>query len=219
VENQESKITDQRSESGLAFAFCIVILDFLLVLLAGCGVGSERKDPSELKVEALEREKAKIAAQAEQCQVENAQLQEQLNAMAALPKDSHENLYKLIDVKISRYTGFYDQDQDGKREKLFVYLQPIDANGDIVKAAGMVSVELWNLDNPADQALIGQWQVPPAELYKLWVSGFVSNYRLPLDVAVTPELLARPLTVKIAFTDYLTGEVFRNQQIVKSRTE
>jgi hypothetical protein len=196
-----------------------VLFVLATILLAGCGIGSERRDPSELKIEALQREKAEIAAQAEQCQVENAQLHEQLKAMAALPKDSHEDLYKLIDVRISRYTGFYDQDQDGKREKLLVYLQPIDANGDIVKAAGTVSVELWNLDNPADQALIGQWQVPPAELYKLWVSGLVSNYRLPFSVAVTPELLARPLTVKVAFTDYLTGEVFRNQQIVKSRAD
>jgi len=196
-----------------------VLLVLAAVPLAGCGIGSERKDPRELKVEALQREKAQIAAKAEQCQVENAQLQEQIKAMAALPKDSREDFYKLTNVRIARYAGFYDQDRDGKREKLFVYIQPIDANGDIVKAAGMVSVELWNLNNPGDQALIGQWQVQPAELHKLWVSGLVSNYRLPFSVSVTPELLAQPLTVKITFTDYLSGEIFRNQQVVRPRPE
>ncbi|MBN1509635.1 MAG: hypothetical protein JW955_22500 [Sedimentisphaerales bacterium] len=196
-----------------------MLLVLAAMLPAGCGIGSERKDSRDLKVEALEQEKAQIAARAEHCQVENAQLQEQLKAMAALPKDGPESFYKLTDVKISRYTSFYDQDQDGKREKLLVYIQPIDTDGDIVKAAGVVSVELWNLDNPADQALIGQWQVQPAELHKLWVSGLVSNYRLPFRVSVTPEMLAQPLTVKITFTDYLTGETFRNQRMVKVRPE
>jgi hypothetical protein len=196
-----------------------VLLVLAAIPLAGCGIGSERRDPRELKVEALQREKAEIAAKAEQYQVENSQLQEQLKAMAALPKDSRENFYKLTNVQIARYTGFYDQDQDGKREKLFVYIQPIDANGDIVKAAGIVSVELWNLNNPSNQALIGQWQVQPPELHKLWVSGLVSVYRLPFDVSVTPELLAQPLTVKITFTDYLTGEIFRNQQVIRARPE
>ena len=196
-----------------------VLLMLAAGLLAGCGVGTERKDPLELKVEALEQEKAELARSAEQCQVENEQLRQQVKAMAALPRDSHENPYKLASVRITRFTGFYDVDKDGRREKLLVYLQPVDENGDIVKAAGTVSVELWNLNKPGDQAVIGQWQIKMAELHKLWVHALVSNYRLPLDVSVTPELLAQPLTIKITFADYLTGEIFRDQQVIPPRPE
>jgi hypothetical protein len=38
-------------------------------------------------------------------------------------------------------------------------------------------------------------------------------------MSVTPELLAQPLTIKITFTDYLTGEIFRDQQVIPPRPE
>lgn len=192
-----------------------MFLALAAILLSGCGIGSERKSPLELKVEALQQEKSQLAKKVEQCQVENVQLQEQVKAMAALPKDAKENPYKLTGVRIARFTGFYDKDGDGRQEKLLVYLQPIDENGDIVKAAGTAHVQLWNLEDPNGQALLGQWQVRPAELHKCWISALVSDYRIILDVSATPELLAQPLTVKVTFTDYLTGEIFRDQHVIK----
>jgi hypothetical protein len=194
-----------------------VLLALTAILLTGCGIGSERKPPLELKVEALQQEKADLAGNVEQCRVENAQLQQQVKAMAALPKDGRESFYKLTSVRLARFTGFYDRDKDGKREKLLVYIQPIDADGDIIKAAGIVNVQLWNLNNPADHALLGEWQVQPDELRKLWVSALVSDYRLPFDMSMTPELLAQPLTVNVVFTDYLSGETFHDQMAIEPR--
>jgi hypothetical protein len=188
-------------------------------LLAGCGIGSARKPPLEMKVEALQQEKAQLARSAEQCQVENEQLRQQIKALAALPKDRSENPYTLTSVRLTRFTGFYDTDKDGKREKLLVYVQPIDESGDVIKAAGIMNVELWNLNKPGDQAVVGRWQIQMAELRKLWVNAIVSNYRLPFDVSVTPELLTQPLTIKITFTDYLSGEIFRDQQVIPPRPQ
>jgi len=196
-----------------------VLLVLTAILSAGCGIGSERKHPLELKVEALQREKAELAGSLEQCQVENEQWQQQVKAMAALPKDSGENPYKLASVRIARFTGFYDKDEDGRREKLLVYLQPVDASGDVVKAAGTVHVQLWNLEDPNGQVLVGQWQIQPAELRRLWISALVSDYRIGFDVSLTPELLAQPLTVKITFTDYLTGEILRDQRVIKPKPD
>jgi outer membrane murein-binding lipoprotein Lpp len=189
------------------------------LLLAGCGIGSARKDPLELKVETLQREKAELAGRVEQCQIEGEQLKQQVKAMAALPKDGRQNPYKLTCVRFARFTGFYDSDKDGKRERLLVYIQPMDADGDIIKAAGIVQVQLWNLNDSANQALLGEWQIRPAELRKLWISALVSDYRLPFDVSLTPELLAQPLTVKIVFTDYLTGEIFHDQMVIEPRPQ
>jgi hypothetical protein len=110
------------------------------VLLAGCGIGTERKHPLELEVRKLQQEKADLAAELEQCRIDNAQVQQQVQALTALPKDGRENPYKLVSVRLARFTGFYDANETGKREKLLVYLQPIDENGDVVKAAGTVNV-------------------------------------------------------------------------------
>jgi len=203
------------SHRSRGFHGTCVLLMLTAMAPAGCGIGSARKHPLELKVEALQQEKAEVARDLEQCQVEKEQLRQQVKALAVLPKEGRENFYKLTSVRIARFTGFYDTDKDGRREKLLVYVQPTDTNGDIIKAAGTVHVQLWNLNGPGDQSLIGEWQVEPDRLRKLWVGALVSDYRLAFDVSLTPELLAQPLTVKIAFTDYLTGEVLRDQTIIE----
>ncbi len=176
--------------------------------------------PLELRVRDLQREKAQLAAQLEQREVEIEQLKRQIEALAALPQENRENVYALQAVRITRYTGFYDKDEDGRREKLIVYVQPIDRDGNVFKAAGIVSVQLWDLNNPSAQALLGQWQIGPAELHKLWFDALLStSYRLTFDVPVTVETLAEPLTVKITFTDYLTGQVFTEQSVIQPRAE
>jgi hypothetical protein len=191
-----------------------------LILLGGCGIGSERMSPLEMKARDLEREKAQLSRQLEQSQVEAAQLKAQVQALAALPQNKPENLfYALSAVRISRLTDFYDKNEDGKRDKLIVYLQPVDQAGDAIKTAGIVSVQLWDLNRPAGQALLGEWQVLPGELYKLWFNTLTSTaYRLTFDVATTPEMLAQPLTVKTTFTDYLTGQVFTDQFVIQPRS-
>lgn len=197
-----------------------MLLALCYLASSGCGIGSERKHPLELKVRDLEQEKAAVAADLEKCRIENEQLAEQIEAMAALPKEDRDNPYKLRSVKIGGFTNLYDKDGDGRREKFVVYLKPIDQDGNVVKAAGTVSVQLWNLDNPTDQALLGQWQVQPDELHRLWFDALVStSYRLTFDVPVTVEVLAQPLTVRITFTDYLTGEIFRDQRVIQPRSE
>ncbi len=207
------------SHGSRGFHGTCLLLALPAIALAGCGIGSARKHPLELKVETLEREKAEVARHLEQCRVENEQLRQQVKALAVLPKDGGENFYKLTSVRIARFTGFYDTDKDGRREKLLVYVQPVDTTGDVIKAAGTVHVQLWNLNSPGDQPLIGEWQVQPDRLRKLWVGALVSDYRLAFDVSLTPELLAQPLTVKIAFTDYLTGEIFRDQTVIEPRPQ
>jgi hypothetical protein len=192
-----------------------------LILLGGCGIGSERMSPLEMRARDLEREKAQLASQLEQSQVEAAQIKAQIQTLATLPPSKPENLfYALSAVKISRFTDFYDKNEDGKRDKLIVYLQPVDRAGDAIKTAGIVSVQLWDLNRPDGQALLGQWQVLPAELYKLWFNTLTSTaYRLTFDVATTPEMLALPLTVRTTFTDYLTGQVFTDQYVIQPRTD
>lgn len=191
-----------------------------LLLLGGCGIGSARMSPLEMKARDLEREKVQLAGRLEQSQVETQQLKAQIQTLAALPPSKPENLfYALSAVKISRFTDFYDKNEDGKRDKLIVYLQPVDQAGDVIKSAGIVSVQLWDLNRPDGQALLGQWQVLPGELYKLWFSTLTSTaYRLTFDMSITPEMLAQPLTVKTTFTDYLTGQVFTDQYVIQPRS-
>jgi hypothetical protein len=208
----------QRSRASLGIYGSGALWVLAAVLLAGCGVGSERKSPFEMKARDLEREKAQLAGQLEQCQVEVEQLKAQVKSLAALPPEKRESPYTLSSVKITRFTNFYDKNEDGKREKLIVYLQPVDQAGDVVKVAGIVSVQLWNLNRPDGQALLGQWQVQPDEMGKLWFNTLTSpSFRLTFDVSPTIEALAVPLTVKTTFTDCLTGKTSTDQFVIQPR--
>ena len=188
------------------------------LLLAGCGLGSARKKPLEVKLEQLTEQKAQLTRDMELCKAENFQLREQIKALSALPADKKTNPYKLSRVQVAKYSNFYDKNDDGKREKLIVYVQTYDEVGDALKAAGTVNVQLWNLNNPNGQALLAQWTVEQPDLRKLWFSGVVTTgYRLIFDAPASVAPLAEPLTIKVTFTDYLSGEVFRDQAAIDPR--
>jgi hypothetical protein len=185
---------------------------------AGCGIGSGRKKPNEIKVQRIEREKTELMRDLQQAKAENEQLTEQIKALSAIPADKRVNPYKITSISITRYSNFYDKDNDGKREKLIVYFTPVDPEGDAFKAAGTANVQLWDLNNLNGQALISQWQVEPDQLRGMWYDTMVSaSYRLTFDTPAELDVLANPLTVKVTFTDYLTGEVFRDQQPIDPR--
>lgn len=189
----------------------------LLLLLAGCGIGTERKTPEQLQAERLQQEKASLTGDVEQHRVQIEQLRAQIRDLSVL-KDKQNNPYELTTLRIAKISNFFDKDSDGVQEKLIVYVQPIDTEGDVVKAAGTVSVQLWNLNNPNGQALLGQWKVEPAELRKLWFNSLATtSYRLTFDRPETVGVFSEPLTLRVTFTDYLTGESFRAQQVIEPK--
>jgi hypothetical protein len=208
------------STRWVALACGLVVVGLAPLLASGCGIGSERKDPYEIKAQKIAQEKTELMRDLQQVRAENEQLAEQIKAMSVFPEDKTINPYEIERIKISRYTNFYDKNDDGKREKLIVYVQPIDADGDAVKAAGTMDVQLWNLNNLNGQAMLAEWQIDPNELRHLWYDTLVSaNYRLTFDAPKELDVLAEPLTVKVTFTDYLTGEIFRDQYAIDPRLE
>ncbi len=192
----------------------------LLILTPGCENAS-KKSPLAEQIQQLKQEKTELTRQIERSENENEQLQKQILVLSGLPEEAKaENLYRLQRIKVTRYTNFYDKDKDGEKEKLIVYSQPLDEEGDIVKATGTVDVQLWDLNKEADQALLGQWHITPGQLKKLWFATVITiNYRLTFDVADKIENIQEPLTVKVTFTDYLTGKVFKEQKVIKPQSD
>ena len=195
----------------------IGLLGCLLAAVAGCeSTGTRIPLTKQLRI--LKQENAQLQNQAEQSAAETEQLKKQVQTLSGLPQDKLENLYDIQKIKITRYTGFYDKDDDGSKEELIVYIQPLDEDGDIVKAAGSVDVQLWDLNRENGQALLGQWHVGPEELKKNWFATLITiNYRLTFDVSAQIKGLEGPLTVKVTFTDYLSGRVFNEQRVIKPR--
>ena len=217
VRNQTPKLRNHRFMTVISsifrFAFCVLIF-----FVAGCQKADEGASLA-VQIEELTLERSQLQEQIEQSKRENEQLKEQLQTLSGLPEEVRlENMYSLERVKLGRLSGFFDKDKDGKREELIVYVTPVDKEGDGVKATGSVNVQLWNLSKPDDQALLGEWDIPPGELKKLWFKTILAvNYRLTFDISDNVESFDEPLTAKITFIDYLSGKVFKDQRVIKPR--
>ncbi|MHC4061549.1 MAG: coiled-coil domain-containing protein [Planctomycetota bacterium] len=194
----------------------VLLAGCVLILAAGCennSIGPTDED----QISALRQEKAELTRRLEQAETETDQLEKRIQVLSGLPRQGRpENIYSLKSIRITRYTNFYDKDKDGKKEKLIVYIKPIDDHGDIIKAAGAVDVQLWDLNKESGEALLGKWNVKPEELKKLWFATLLTiNYRLTFDIADKVDKFDKPLTVKVVFTDYLSGRVFEEQKVIK----
>jgi len=199
----------------LQITIFVPITAALLAFACGCdsGTGTSLRD----QIETLSREKTTLKSQVERLQRENEGLTTQVEQLSALgPEVRLEGLAELDRIEIRRRSGLYDKDKDGKKEKLIVYVRPYDKTADALKAPGQVLVQLWDLNAQADRAILGQWEIDAAELKQLWAGTFMTDYyRLAFDVA---ELLTGDegeLTIKVSFTDYITGKVLHAQKVIK----
>jgi len=197
--------------------FGYLLTAVLLMGVAGCTEAEKQADPQAVRIASLERENADLSEQNENITSDNTSLRENIKVLSGLPdKASLDDLCPVESVGITKITGFYDKDDDGTRESLVVYVQPVDTVDDAVKAAGAMDVELWDLGREPDGARLGQWRVGPEELRKMWFSTWMrTNYRLTFESPASAEDLDKPLTVKITFTDYTTGRVFQEQYVIE----
>lgn len=205
-------------------SFGLSVLRFSVSLLAlslGCENSNKNASLAD-EVQKLTEENSQLQNQIAQSGNENQQLKERIQVLSGLPQGvKAENIYNLISIKITRYTNLYDKDKDGKKETLIVYIQPIDQNGDVIKAAGDVKVQLWDLNKDAGEALLAEWDVSAEQLRKMWFKTLLTlNYRLVFNVSNKLADLKGGdggLTVKVTFTDHLSGRVFTEQKAIKPR--
>ena len=194
----------------------IVLAILFFSLITGCDNNTKKISQKEKNLK-LEQENEQLQKQIETSQQANEKLKRQITVLSELsPEVRLEQLYDIHHVTIGKYTDLYDKDKDGKKEKLIVYIQSIDAEGDVIKASGSVDVQLWDLNRDESEAMLGEWHVKPEQLKELWFATVVTqNYRLMFDVGNIIENFEEPLTVKATFTDYLSVKVFKEQKVIK----
>jgi len=189
----------------------------VLIAAAGCAGSNKKYSALREKIYELTDQNEQLSKQLEQTTAENEQLAGQVRVLSGLPDEvKGKNIYVLEKVTLTKHTNFYDKDGNGSKEKLLVYLQPIDKDGDIIKATGEVEIELWDLSKEESQAKLAQWKVATDDLAKLWFSTLMrTNYRLTFDAPDGAMQSKEPLTVKVTFTDYLSGKTFKQQHVIE----
>ncbi len=114
------------------------------------------------------------------------------------------SLFVTSGLKLGKLTG---QD-DGM---LKVYAIPVDQDGDDLKASGSFNVDAFDLSDGGKQ--IGHWDFPATDSQKNWYgAALLHTYVLKCPWQNKPA--PNQVTVKVTFTDELTGRMFTQQKVV-----
>jgi hypothetical protein len=138
---------------------------------------------------ANERELSQVRNELELAQKETDQLRNRASTVGhkVIPAEHAQSLGRVSGLSINRLmSGGKDQDGDKQDEAIQVIVTPHDSEGDLVKIAGQLEIEAYDLTKSGDDKRIGRWMFEPGEVRKHWHAGFLSSgyqFHLPLDEA------------------------------------
>jgi len=143
------------------------------------------------------------------------QRDEQILALQNLGDKRLGRLYTVRRITLGSGTGGANTDDKPGDDAVKVNVAPIDQHGSVLKAAGSVKVQVFDLAAPEGKNLLAERDYDPNAAAKNWSSGLFSSYygfTLPLPAAPPAH---SELTVRAEFTEYLTGKTFTTQQVIK----
>jgi outer membrane murein-binding lipoprotein Lpp len=193
----------------------LVILMTLAVIIVGCKSKSLRPWG---RLKECTQKNTVLSLQVQALEAENAQLAEQVHTLSELDAETRlEALATLDKIRIGKRTGFYDKDDNGTQEMLVVYLEPLDRLQDYVKAVGHAQIQLWDLDSESEETQPVEWTLKAEQLQGMWGGNiFASYYRIKLPVEIVSGQ-NKQYTLKVSFTDYLSGKTLTDQTVIKSQ--
>ena len=141
----------------------------------------------QLQFELLEAHRRIAELSGGQGTVEPQHAPDQLSPGMALVDDP----FRALHVTLHRLTGGMDTDGNPGDEGLRVILQPRDKAGDVVKRAGAVEVELFDLARTEGDRRIARWEFTVDQTAREWVSGLLGvsgySFQLPWPGGRRPE--------------------------------
>jgi hypothetical protein len=138
------------------------------------------------------------------------ELNAQVAAVRAIAPEDLAVLFPAERIVIDRLSGGYDDDGQPGHDGVVVYLKPLDRRGDIVKAAGTIRIELFDLTVDPPQ-LVGRCEFAAADAAGLWYGDlWTQHYTIRCPWLADPPT-TREVTIRAAFVDHLTQRVMTAQ--------
>lgn len=190
----------------------------LLWFIVGCNDQKQFIDDSRAQ---LIQEKRRLQQDKAALEQANARLKEQIATLQKFPSDRMDQFVKVEKIEFGKFTRAYDgnpkQEKDGYDDGVIVYLILKDQYGDVIKAAGTVEIEIWDL--AAGKDIIGE-VIPMSDLQTYWLSGPLTNhYKFQLPWPQENPPTHRFLTLKLRFQEALTGKTFEEHQKIEVRVQ
>jgi len=178
----------------------------------GCQIAAPEAAPQRPRPEQRRAERDRLQAEIERLQAQAARQAEQIQTLQGLGPKRLDRLVRVEKIDIGRYTAGRDTDGKPGHDAVRVYLRPLDADGHVLKAAGDVRIQLFDLAADAGR-LLAAHDFGVATIRKHWADGMLArHYAFDCPWAAGPP--AHPdVTVRVTFTDYLTGKTFTAQKL------
>jgi hypothetical protein len=191
----------------------LVLTGLAAVLLPGCWSPPKTAEQRELLTqrETIVRQNDEIARQ----KAKIDELTKQLTAARGITNEDLQKVFYPTKLVIDPLSGGYDIDGQPGDEGVVLYLQPVDAAGDVLKVAGEIRIQLYDLANPPAENMIAQYVIPVDQARDLWYGKLMTNHYTikcpwPSGPPKHPDI-----TVHATFIDYLTKRVVSAQSVVK----
>ncbi|MGN6504975.1 MAG: hypothetical protein ACTHM6_05370 [Tepidisphaeraceae bacterium] len=197
----------------LRFAAGSVVMACGLGMLNGCTTPDAANIQLRKQVQSLQDQNQRLQIQHVADQASLKEMQSGTTLPTTFPASDFGLLFTAHGIRLGRLTGGVDLDpaKPGD-EALRVSVIPFDEDHDDFKAAGSISVDAFDLDEPNTR--IGHWTFSAAQTRDLW-----NGHGLMYEYVVTCPWQSKPqhseLTVKVTFVDALTGRAFSEQKVVK----
>ena len=198
------------SRMKLSATICLCLVG---ALTAGCAPPPQTEDPATL-LRQCRRENEKLKTDIQDLQTELLTRQKQIQTLQDLGEKRLELLFHVTGIKLGKYTAGVDLDKTAGHDGIRVYLTPIDADGHAIKAAGAVKIQLFDLAAKTGENLVAACEFPVDKIAERWAAGFMTyHYRFDCRWETPPK--HDEITVRVEFTDYLTGKTFTSQKVCK----
>lgn len=188
-------MTALRPPSRLLAWSCLALTGWAVLLLGGCtSRGSLELLEAEIRrgEDALlqaESRRSNLESQLAEARRETELLRSQIasnTGSAPLPEQTG-NLVRLSGLTINTLlSGSKNRDREPGDELLVALVAPVDEQGDLVKIAGDVEIEAYDMSLTGDDKRVGRWAFTTEEAAKAWHSGFVGaglQFELPWQAA------------------------------------
>ena len=201
-------MTSRRRLLVLASLACLILWP-----ASGCYSSTEmelQRQVDRLGEQVAERDN-QLAAQ----QITITQLHKQLQVTRGWSDNDLKLVFAPEKIELGTLTGGADYDEKPGHDGVNVYIRPIDRDGDAVKVAGDIRVQLLDLAAPPGQRDVGEYFIPHDQVSKLWYGKFATYHytvRCPWQHGPPAN---HEITIRVTFVDFLTQRTMTAQSVCK----
>lgn len=182
-------------------------------LQTGCAPTSDSDPKREIAAlkEKLDKQSGDLASR----QAAIDELNKQLAVCRGISNDDLKRIFYPEKLVIASLSGGENYDSQPGDDGVTVYLQPVDRKGDVLKVAGDIRIELYDLASPTGQNQIGVYNFPIDKAVDLWYGQLMTyHYSLRCPWQSGPPKHSE-ITIRATFVDFLTKRVMAAQSVVK----